>query len=58
MPKFEVLLRLETSYFRYVDAEDADAAFDKAKADLANGERDENASAGYCNIVGHVVGEV
>jgi glutaredoxin-related protein len=50
MPKFEILLVVETSHYHYVEADDAEGAVDKAVLLFEKGEPDENPACGWSKI--------
>ena len=58
MPKYEVLFVCETSFHYYVGADDEVEARSVAEARFANGEPDENPSAGWCKTTDTYVKEV
>lgn len=50
MPRFEVLLVVESSNYYYVEAEDGDAAIDLAKDKFETGYGDENPACGWAKV--------
>ncbi len=58
MPKYEVLLVVESSHYSYVEAEDEDGAVDLAVQRFDNGDPDENAACGWSKVTNTTTKEI